>query len=671
MGLFRHFLIKSWESFIIIFIVYSFSIWYLYDYISTNWKEIEKALYLYDNLLFVDFEHTGTLDLTIIAIQYSWVIWDEFYTSTLSISNFFFDIWEYPFFMLFGFLFFFSSVFSLFFLSYLGFYGIFYLNLITLVAFWLSFFPYISYVFTEGGFYYINIGKWMFINSSYRVFFDFFIDSISFSFAFLTLTIAVFVYMFTFSYFRYEPLVDRLLVLLNLFIISMIFLVTAGNLISLFLGWELIGLTSFFLINFWVNKVSTLKAAFKAFSFNKLSDFFLLLNIFLIFNSFFTLDIMSLSLQAVNYSTKVFNCNFLFIVSLNDVICFLFLGCAFIKSAQIGAHIWLPDSMEAPVPASALIHSATLVSAGIFLLLRFNFFFDTSITSRVIICTVGAITAFYGGLVAMYQSDTKKILAYSTISHCGFLMVLVSFHIIEFTLIYLYVHGFFKAAVFMCIGNVNRLNKNNQDFKQMGMFYKFLPFDCIMCFVGLINLAGLPFTLGFFIKHLMFIAININFILYYFILINLIFGALTGLFYCSRLFFFVFFDFKKSRSSIYYGYSRQNFNSIFYSNTTFLSNFAILGLFFFAYIFSFYLLHIYLNSLLNYSDLNELFKSTNFFFSFISNKWLLFNFSIINWISLITIFIIIFTNWRKTIQEFNIQWLFWFFFFLHFFVCFI
>ena len=224
--------------------------------------------------------------------------------------------------------------------------------------------------------------------------------------------------------------------------------------------------------------------------------------------------------------------------------------------------------MEAPVPASALIHSATLVSAGIFLLLRFNFFFDNSPLANTIICLMGAMTAFYGGLISMYQSDTKKILAYSTISHCGFLMVSVSFHIIEFTLLYLYIHGFFKAAIFMCIGNINRLNKNNQDFKQMGNFYKFLPFECIMCAIGLLNLAGLPFTLGFFIKHLLFVAINVNFILYYFILINLILGALSGLFYCSRLFYYVFFDFKKNKNSLYYLYTRNSLNSKYYSNTT-------------------------------------------------------------------------------------------------------
>jgi NADH:ubiquinone oxidoreductase subunit 5 (subunit L)/multisubunit Na+/H+ antiporter MnhA subunit len=126
--------------------------------------------------------------------------------------------------------------------------------------------------------------------------------------------------------------------------------------------------------------------------------------------------------------------------------------------------------MEAPVPASSLIHSATLVSAGIFLILRFFILFELSYFSYFFVIFFGSITAFLGGFVSLHQSDTKKILAYSTISHCGFLMVLSSSGLLEYTLLYLYIHGFFKAAVFMCVGNVNRFNKNIQDFKKMGYF---------------------------------------------------------------------------------------------------------------------------------------------------------------------------------------------------------
>jgi len=126
--------------------------------------------------------------------------------------------------------------------------------------------------------------------------------------------------------------------------------------------------------------------------------------------------------------------------------------------------------MEAPVPASALIHSATLVSAGIFLLLRFSVFFENSYFSLLIISLVGSFTAFYGGFSSMLQADTKKILAYSTISHCGFLMVSYTTGVLEYVVLYLYIHGFFKAAVFMCAGNINRLSKGNQDFRKMGQY---------------------------------------------------------------------------------------------------------------------------------------------------------------------------------------------------------
>ena len=158
--------------------------------------------------------------------------------------------------------------------------------------------------------------------------------------------------------------------------------------------------------------------------------------------------------------------------------------------------------MEAPVPASSLIHSATLVSAGIFLILRFFPIFEYSYYSYFILPVMGSATAAYGGIVAAYQADIKRILAYSTVSHCGFLMLLCSFNCNEFTLMYLYVHGFFKASVFMCVGNVIRISKNYQDFRRMGLFYKYLPFECFCATVCLFNLGGLPFSLGFFIQHL-------------------------------------------------------------------------------------------------------------------------------------------------------------------------
>mgnify|MGYP003884115165 FL=1 len=648
-------------SFLINYISYSFffkinfySIYILIDFINIKLNLNFFNLFLFD---IVDFYYYFFLDF--INLIYKFFL--EMYLNYLN----------YPIFLLFAILFFFTSFFSLLSLSYLGFYGVFVLNWVSLLALWFSVLPYFISIFKYNNFYYINLGKWMYLSSNYKINFDFLIDNISLSFSFLTISIAIFVYMYTFSYFRYEPLVDRLLIFLNLFIISMVFLVSSGNFVMLFLGWELIGLTSFFLINFWSTRVGTLKAAFKAFSFNKTSDLFLFFAILLVFNMSYNLDIATFLIQVPYY--KNYFLNFLFFnINMLDLISIFFLGCAFIKSAQIGAHIWLPDSMEAPVPASSLIHSATLVSAGIFLLVRFSVLFELSNIAFQIIAVIGSITAFYGGLVSMYQSDTKKILAYSTISHCGFLMVVYTTGVIEYVLLYLYVHGFFKAAIFMSVGNVNRFSRNNQDFKKMGNYYKFLPFDCLMCFIGLINLSGLPFTLGFYIKHLLFIGLIKSTLLYYFILVNCLFGAFTGLFYSYRLFYNVFFDFKKSKKKLYSQALELNLNSKYYSNTTILGNLSIIGLLVISYIVSLYFLNLYSVKDLDFSNFSTFITYSSFIDNYISSKNFLYNVSYINWIVLLFLFAIFFSIWRKTSLKNKYIDSFYFIFFILFFIsCFI
>jgi len=370
----------------------------------------------------------------------------------------------------------------------------------------------------------------------------------------------------------------------------------------------MIGLTSFFLINFWSTRIGTFKAAFKAYSFNKVSDLFLFITIILIFNTTFSLDILTFLNEIhlyENYNIYILNVSYNYL----EFISILLLVCAFIKSAQFGAHIWLPDSMEAPVPASALIHSATLVSAGVYLLLRFTVLFEMSSYSFIIISIIGSITAFYGGFTAMFQSDVKRVLAYSTISHCGFLMVIYSTSIIEYTILYLYIHGFFKAATFLSVGNIIRFSRNTQDFRRMGFFFKALPFDCIISFVCLINLSGLPLTFGFFIKHILFIGLQVSSLAYYFILVNCIFGALTGLFYGSRLFYSIFFDFKKARKSIYLNVSKVNLKSKYYSNTTKAATVAITLLVLTSYYISIYLLNLFLSKDGFYSDFSNYYYS--------------------------------------------------------------
>lgn len=625
---------------------------------------VKNIIYLYINFIYDIFLLSDVIDyrinteyINIIVPEYKsydmfidFNLFDSIYNNynSLNIKNITKEtLNKYPLFLYTGLLFLTTTILSLICMSYLGLYGVFVVNLISITLFWISMLYYFNVIVSENTFYYINLGKWMYLSNGYRISFDLLIDTTSISFSFLTLTIGVFVYIYTFSYFRYEPLVERLILFLNSFMISMILLVSSGNFIVMFLGWELIGLTSFFLINFWSTRVGTLKAAFKAFSFNKLSDLFLFFAILLIFNTTFNLDILVFNNQIYLYEN--YNIEFFyFSINLIEFISFFFISCAFIKSAQLGAHIWLPDSMEAPVPASALIHSATLVSAGIYLLLRLTSLFELSYYAYYVIPTIGAITAFYGGLVSAFQSDTKKTLAYSTISHCGFLMVSYSTGVLEYVILYLYVHGFFKAATFLCMGNVNRFNRNIQDFKRMGGFYKYLPFECFASFVCMINLSGLPLTLGFYIKHLLFIGLNESYYIYYIILSSLILGAIAGVFYSYRLFYSIFFDIKKGKKTIYMQANRKILNSKFYSNTSLASNLAISTLVLVSYIVTLYLYNITLNKFYNMSDLKTFNINNAYSYYYVPDMNFLNTISILNWFVIILIISVIFINWRKT-----------------------
>ena len=440
----------------------------------------------------------------------------------------------------------------------------------------------------------------------------------------------------------------------------MIFLVSAGNTIMLFLGWELIGLTSFFLINFWTSKTATLKSAFKAFSFNKVSDFFLfffIISTYVVFNS---TDIGSLNNQIHNIGYNYIDC-FGFKINTVEFFAFTLMGAAFIKSAQIGGHVWLPDSMEAPVPASALIHSATLVSAGIYLILRFNLVFEWSQLGKYVIPVIGSVTAAYGGVCAILQSDIKKTLAYSTISHCGFLMVLCATEMNEFTLLYLYIHGFFKAGVFMCVGNILRISRGYQDTRRMGGFFKYLPFEYFCCVVGLLNLAGLPFTFGFFIKHLLLFSVNNNIYLYFFVLINCLIGAIAGLFYSFRLLNNVFFDFKKGRKITYTTLNKISFNSWIYSNTSLAANLTIFFLFIVAYCISFFLFKFFLASNFIFSDCINNTTLANYFSLVDVSQQFLLNFFFFKSICFMYFILLLFPWIQKSFKKFSKKNFFFFF----------
>lgn len=311
----------------------------------------------------------------------------------------------------------------------------------------------------------------------------FYLDSFSGNFINLTVLLSLCIFFYAYNYMRADVYITTFIRLLIFFSISMITLLYAGDVFTIILGWELIGIASFLLIGFWYQKTTAFKAAFKAFSFNKLSDCFLFL-----FAVLFLQNDLSILCFFKNNLTTAFS---------NNLLLLCVLGCSFCKSVQFGFHLWLPDSMEAPVPASALIHSATLVSAGLYLSFRFStwlrlWFLEISVIS--------SFTAVYGALSAASQTDLKKILAYSTISHCGYLFFSIFFGNQFIFVLYLYLHGFFKAFAFVLVGFILQNNSIYQDSRNLTDKTFGVSFEVYSLPIILLNLGGIPFTFGFFSK---------------------------------------------------------------------------------------------------------------------------------------------------------------------------
>lgn len=541
------------------------------------------------------------------------------------------------------------TLFTYFAMSFLGLYGVYITGLIALLIAFFSLMACFPAVILYNTVTVTTLFKWFMLSPASYVTFTLLIDHISYSFASLTIVIAVFVYVYAFSYFRFEPNIDRLLILLNSFVAGMLLLVFAGNLIVLFLGWELIGLTSFLLINFWSTRIGTLKSAFKAFTFNKFSDVFFftaIISSLVLFNSIDISTILaSLTQSSEMRYHNIVNSNFFYTFT-----CSL-LWASFIKSAQFGYHLWLPDSMEAPVPASALIHSATLVSAGVYVTLRFYPVFQHISMFNLGVPLLGLLTACYGGLVAYFQFDLKRVLAYSTISHCGFLLALASFGAIDYTLLYLAVHGFFKALAFLCVGNILRFAAGYQDLRRMGQFWKYLPFECFVLILILFNLSGLPFFFGFYIKHLV---VAYAFIPGWFLLILsplASIAAVTGLLYTFKIFYYVFFDFKKARYSIYLDSSLDEADRRYATNATLGVIYSISLLVITSYCILLILFYQKLSYALPMPDNFNFIWQSSLPALTITDTATIINGAIINWVILIFISLLAFIKWDSSVSN--------------------
>ena len=325
------------------------------------------------------------------------------------------------------------------------------------------------------------------------------IDSLSSVMLVVVTSVSSLVHVYSIGYMSHDPHKPRFMAYLSLFTFAMLMLVTSDNFIQLFFGWEGVGLCSYFLIGFWFKKETANAAAIKAFLVNRVGDFGFALGIFLIFYLFGTVNYNEVFQLIPTITEK--NLNFLGLeVNAIDLICLLLFVGAMGKSAQIFLHTWLPDAMEGPTPVSALIHAATMVTAGVFLVVRCSPIYEYSELALNVITVIGMSTAFFAATVALVQTDIKKIIAYSTCSQLGYMFFATGVGAYNVAMFHLFTHAFFKALLFLGSGSVIHAFKDEQNINKMGGIWKKLPFTYSLMIIGTLALTGFPFLSGFYSK---------------------------------------------------------------------------------------------------------------------------------------------------------------------------
>lgn len=378
---------------------------------------------------------------------------------------------------------------------------------------------------------YIKLWSWFNLGMLYNpitIQFDHMVSSM----LILVTAVSFFVHLFSTSYMNGDPHLPRFMSYLSLFTFFMIILVTSNNLIQLFIGWEGVGLCSYLLIGFWYTRIQANKSAIKAMVINKVGDIGLLLAIVLIWVEIGSLDYDSI----FSYSFFIIKDNWNL-----DIISLLLLIGVIGKSAQMGLHTWLPDAMEGPTPVSALIHAATMVTAGVFLIIRMSPFFELTPTILIIIVLVGSITAFFSSTVGLTQNDLKKVIAYSTCSQLGYMVMICGFSQYNTGLFHLVNHGFFKALLFLSAGSIIHALSDEQDFRKMGSMNVITPFTYSCIVIGSLSLMGLPFLTGFYSKDLIIELVYGEHYLRFALWLGVLSAFLTA-FYSFRLANFTFFN---------------------------------------------------------------------------------------------------------------------------------
>lgn len=337
---------------------------------------------------------------------------------------------------------------------------------------------------------------------SFELFWEILGDNYTFIMVFVVTFISLLVHIYSCEYMSEDPHLQRFLSYLSLFTFFMLILVTASNFIQMFVGWEGVGLASYLLINFWFTRLQANKAAIKAMLFNRVADMLMLLSLCAVYSTFETFDyiiIFSIVPLIIPSMLEIFSIS----VSSLDFIClFLFLG-AMGKSAQLGFHNWLPDAMEGPTPVSALIHAATMVTAGIFLIIRCSYLFEFSLNTLNFISFIGALTALFGATTGLFFHDLKRVVAFSTCSQLGYMVMACGLERFNIAFFHLVTHAFFKALLFLTAGAIIHSMFDEQDVRKFGGVIKYLPITYISFLIGSLNLIGFPFLSGFYSKDLL------------------------------------------------------------------------------------------------------------------------------------------------------------------------
>lgn len=367
------------------------------------------------------------------------------------------------------------------------------------ISLFLSFFAFYE-VGLMGSSVYIQLATWV-SSEVLLINWGFLFDSLTVVMCVVVTFVSSLVHLYSIEYMSHDPHLPRFMSYLSLFTFFMLILVTADNFIQMFLGWEGVGLCSYLLINFWFSRVQANKAAIKAMIMNRIGDFCLIIGILILFVNFKSVDYATVAVLAPFFKSETINFLNMDFDILSLVCVFLFLG-AVGKSAQLGLHTWLPDAMEGPTPVSALIHAATMVTAGVFLIVRTSFLYEHAPRVLEFITILGACTAFFASTVGLLQNDLKRVIAYSTCSQLGYMVFSCGLSDYAVGVFHLANHAFFKALLFLGAGAVIHAVNDEQDMRKMGGLKNLIPFTYSTMTIGSLALIGFPFLAGFYSKDM-------------------------------------------------------------------------------------------------------------------------------------------------------------------------